>query len=406
MTPLSSSSPRYFFSLDAIRGVAALIVVLCHWQFFFYKDDFAPLPSLESAGLPLYPYLAMVYNLAPYAVDLFFLLSGFIFFWFYGDKIASRDTSFNHFFSYRFTRLYPVHFITLMSLVILQPIMYNLNGHYFIIHNNDTYHFILNLLVIHTWGFEKTPALSGFNGPSWSVSVEMLLYLVFFLLCWMKLQRNKLVIAFIIVLAMGIQYIHPMVGQGLYSFFLGAMVYHVYHWVIQQKDPRKITNIVIGLTALLWVYILCEYAFSFTRNESMLLMKHLLPSKSDAALTRIFDVARNTFFRTAISPISVLLLALLETTYGSVKIKWMLVLGNASYALYLIHFPLMVLFVIVVDTFGISRDIFYSPLTMLLFYAILLPLSITVHYYFELPIQQLLRRRLLNRRPIPVEVTT
>ncbi|SFD02730.1 Peptidoglycan/LPS O-acetylase OafA/YrhL, contains acyltransferase and SGNH-hydrolase domains [Chitinophaga sp. CF118] len=401
-----SSGHQYFFSLDVIRGIAAFIVVLSHWQFFFYTDDFMPPLTLEGVGLPLYRYLAMFYNLAPYAVDLFFLLSGFIFFWFYGDKIASRKTSFNNFIVFRLSRLYPVHFITLMSLVVLQPIMYNLNGHYFIVHNNDTPHFILHLFLIHTWGFEKAPSFSGFNGPSWSASVEVLLYLVFFVLCWFKLNHKKLVIIAIIVSAPIIQYIYPMVGQGLYSFFLGALVYHTYKWAIQKNNARKITNSVIALSILLWIFILCEYTFSFTRTASMVWLQKLLPAKSIAADTRLFDIARNTFFRSVISPLFVLTLALLEYSYGNFKIKWISVLRNASYAIYLIHFPLMVLFVIITDFFSISRDIYHSPLTLLLFYAILLPLSISINYYYELPVQQMLRKKLTNRSPVPAEVTT
>jgi peptidoglycan/LPS O-acetylase OafA/YrhL len=391
MTPLSPS-PRYFFSLDAIRGVAALIVVLCHWQFFYYTNDFTPPSSLESLHLPLYPYLSMLYNLAPFAVDLFFLLSGFIFFWFYSEKIATRKTSFNNFLSFRFTRLYPVHFLMLMALVVLQPIMYSLNGHNFIIHSNDTRHFILHLFLIQTWGFEKTPALNGFNGPSWSASVEVLLYLMFFLLCWLKLHKNKVILVGIVLLALVVQYIYPMVGQGMYSFFLGALVYYIYDWAAGNK---KITNAVIVLAILLWVFSIAEYSFSFMRNEAM----KFLPAQNG---TRIFDVIRNTFFRTLMNPVSLLMLALIESTYGSLKIKWMLVLGNASYAMYMIHFPLMVLFVIVADFFGINRDIFHSVSAILFFYAVLIPSSLIVHYYIELPVQQLLRKKWLKTDQKPV----
>jgi peptidoglycan/LPS O-acetylase OafA/YrhL len=84
--------------------------------------------------------------------------------------------------------------------------------------------------------------------------------------------------------------------------------------------------------------------------------------------------------------------------------KWALVLGNASYALYLLHFPLMVFFFIAVDLLGISREVFHSPLTVLVFYAVLIPLSIVTHYYFELPLQDQFRKRLL-RRPAPGLVT-
>lgn len=399
----NTSSPRYFFSLDAIRGLAALIVVLCHWQFYFYKDQTLQTKPVEELGLPLFPYLSIFYHHAFFAVDLFFLLSGFIFFWFYADKIADRKTPFGNFMCYRLTRLYPVHFITLLSLIILQYIMISMNGHTFIIQNNDTYHFLLNLFVIHSWGFEKTPALNGFNGPSWSVSVELLLYLLFFLISWKKLHRNKGLLVAIVVGGAIIQHFYSMIGQGIYSFFLGGLTYHFYAWLIERKNARRITTIVTMAAIMLWVVVLTEYAFSYIRDISLLLMKKVLPGKDETFHMALFSLSRNTFFRTIISPITILTLALSETTRGSLKIKWALVLGNSSYALYLIHFPLMVFFFIAVDTLGISRNVFHSPLTLLLFYSLLIPLSILTHYYFEIPVQEIFRKRL--RKPAPGLVT-
>jgi len=400
----TTSTPRYFFSLDAIRGLAALIVVLCHWQFYFYTDQTLQTKPLEELGLPLFPYLSIFYNHAFYAVDLFFLLSGFIFFWFYAAKIADGRTSFSHFMCYRLTRLYPVHFITLLSLIVLQYVMVSMNGHTFIIQNNDIYHFLLNLLVIHSWGFERTPALNGFNGPSWSVSVELLLYLLFFLISWKKLHRNKGLLLAIVVAGAVIQHFYSMIGQGIYSFFLGALTYYIYAWLVESKHPRRVTTIVTIAAVVLWMVVLTEYAFSYIRDFSLLLMKKVFPGKDAAFDTALFDLSRNTFFRTIISPLTVLTLALSETIRGGLKVKWALVLGNASYALYLIHFPLMVLLFITVDALGISRSVFHSPFTVLLFYAVLIPLSILTHYYFELPLQELFRKRLL-RKPAPGFVT-
>lgn len=403
MTP-NTSSPRYFFSLDAIRGFAALIVVLCHWQFYFYTDQTLQTKPLEELGLPLFPFLSIFYHHAFFAVDLFFLLSGFIFFWFYADKIADRKTPFGNFMCYRITRLYPVHLITLIAIALIQYVMFSMNGHTFIIQNNDTYHFLLNFLVIHSWGFEKTPALNGFNGPSWSVSVELLLYLLFFLIAWRKLHRNKGLIVAMIVAGAVIQYIYSMIGQGIYSFFLGGLTYHIYAWMSEKKQLRRIANGVTIAAIALWFIVVSEYAFSYIRDFSMPLLKTVLPGKDEAFHTALFNLSRNTFFRTIISPITILTLALTETTRGGLKIKWMLVLGNASYALYLLHFPLMVTFFIMVDVLGISREVFHSPLTLLVFYAVLIPLSILTHYYFELPIQELFRKRLL-RKPAPVAIT-
>ncbi|PSL31955.1 acyltransferase family protein [Chitinophaga ginsengisoli] len=400
----NASSPRYFFSLDAIRGLAALIVVLCHWQFYFYSDQTLQTKPLEELGLPLFPYLSIFYHHAFYAVDLFFLLSGFIFFWFYADKIADRRTPFNHFICYRLTRLYPVHFITLLSLILLQYIMVSMNGHTFIIQNNDARHFLLNLFVIHSWGFESTPALNGFNGPSWSVSVELLLYLLFFLISRKRLHHHKGLLLAIVVAGAIIQHFYSMIGQGIYSFFIGGLAYHFYAWLIKRKNLRRVTTIVTVTAVILWTIALTEYAFSYIRDFSLILMKKVLPGKDETFDMALYDLSRNTFFRTVISPVTILTLALSETTRGSLKVKWALVLGNASYALYLIHFPLMVFFFIAVDTLGISREVFHSPFTVLLFYAVLIPLSILTHYYYELPLQEMFRKRLL-RKPAPGLIT-
>jgi peptidoglycan/LPS O-acetylase OafA/YrhL len=195
-----------------------------------------------------------------------------------------------------------------------------------------------------------------------------------------------------------------MIGQGIYSFFLGGLTYYIYAWLIERKNPRRITTIVTVTAAVLWMIVLTEYAFSYIREFSLLLMKKVLPDKDIAFDMALYNLSRNTFFRTIISPLTILTLALSETTKGSLKVKWALVLGNASYALYMIHFPLMVLLFITVDALGINREVFHSPFTVLLFYSVLIPLSILTHYYFELPLQGMLRKRLL-KKPTPGLVT-
>lgn len=401
---MTSNKPStlYFFSLDAIRGFAALIVVLCHWQFFFYKDYTVQTAPLEDFHLPLYSLFSIFYNHAFYAVDLFFLLSGFIFFWFYAEKIAQGTTNFNYFITYRFTRLYPVHALSLLAIIPLQMLMVKQSGHTFIIQNNDYWHFLLNLLVIHSWGFEETPALNGFNGPSWSVSVELLLYLLFFLIAWRRQHNRKGLLIILVIAGAVIQAIYPMIGQGIYSFFLGALVYHIYSWLCTKKDFRKQTRNVAIIAALLWCYILVEYYFSFTRQLFFSLTHKVLPAWTDDRNEKIFYLATNTFFRTIVSPVTVLVLAMAETIKSGIRAKWTQVLGNASYCLYLIHFPLMVATAVLVNAMGLPQTIFRSPLTLLTFYVVLITLSILGHYYFELPVQQTLRQKLIKKRKSPV----
>ncbi|MBP1652585.1 MAG: acyltransferase 3, partial [Bacteroidetes bacterium] len=124
----------------------------------------------------------------------------------------------------------------------------------------------------------------------------------------------------------------------------------------------------------------------------------LLPAWTDEKNEKIFYLATNTFFRTIVSPVTVLVLAMAETIKSGIRARWTQLLGNSSYCLYLIHFPLMVAAAVLVNALGLPKTVFQSPLTLLSFYVVLITLSILGHHYFELPVQQTLRQKLIKKR--------
>lgn len=385
----NQNPPQHFYALDAIRGIAAIIVVLYHWQFFYYANDTYVQGAYEKTALPWYSYLSIFYTDGMVAVDLFFLLSGFIFFWLYADRIATRQINFRKFITYRVSRLYPIHFVTLILVAVLQWLMLKNVGHYFIIQYNDSYHFLLNLLFMQNWGFEKGPS---FNGPSWSVSVEVFLYFLFFAICYLKLQKKKLLLFLLIPLGAFIQYHNSLIGKGMFTFFLGALVYYLYVWMMKDNRAKKYLPTLTIITLVLWAAMFAEYQFSWLQGIWVKLFHQAMPDKSTETALTIFGQLRNFFFRLAVSPFTILTLALWETTKGMLNKKWAL-LGNCSYAMYLIHYPLQIIFVLVVDWFHINRLVLRSPNTLLLFFLLLIPLSLVTYYYFELPAQDKLRAR-------------
>jgi peptidoglycan/LPS O-acetylase OafA/YrhL len=198
-----------------MRGVAALAVVFWHWQIFSYVGGQLP-PTFLVRTQPLYMIFAPLYQAGYLAVDLFFALSGFIFFALYSDRVASREVSAKQFFVLRLSRLYPLHLATLVFVTVAQAIFARQNGTYFGSHYNDPYHFLLNLLFASSWGFEKGHS---FNGPFWSVSVEALLYAIFFVFsrfCRINLPAMVAMIA----LGLVIWPVYPPVGHGIYMFYL------------------------------------------------------------------------------------------------------------------------------------------------------------------------------------------
>src|SRR5271170_4129104 len=88
-------------SLDGLRGIAAIAVVGYHYNIFFLPQ--ARLPFLGRAYL---------------AVDLFFLLSGFVLAHVYGRELASNWRShWQKFAMARFARIYPLFALTTIVMV-------------------------------------------------------------------------------------------------------------------------------------------------------------------------------------------------------------------------------------------------------------------------------------------------
>lgn len=393
--------PQHFYTLDAFRGIAAMIVVTYHWQFFYYADYTYVPGGYDKTALPLYRYFSLFYNDAPVAVDLFFLLSGFIFFWLYADKVANHKLTFRKFMGYRLSRLYPIHFVTLILVAILQWLMLKTMGHYFIGQYNDAYHFVLNLLFLQSWGFEKGPS---FNGPAWSASVEVFLYLVFFLVCYLRLQNKKVLLLLMLPIGAFLQYYFSLIGKGMYSFFLGALVYYWYIWLVKEHKANKTLPLLITITVSLWIMILAEYHLSFMQNLWLKYYPLVMPGKKPESALAAFGLLRNFFFRTAVAPCTVLTFALWETVKGTINSKWG-IMGNCSYAMYLLHFPLMITFALGIDLFGINRMALHSPYTLLLFFLVLIPLSFVAYYYFELPAQEKIRATFFKKNKPNISIT-
>jgi peptidoglycan/LPS O-acetylase OafA/YrhL len=148
-----------------------MTVMFWHWV-FFEGTQYGGQPKQISPLPVLFPFYEKGFK----AVDLFFTISGFVFFFMYMDMIRGGKITASRFFVLRFSRLYPLHLLSLM-LVIAAAWYESIHLSSFVYRFNDLKHFILNLLLLQSWGMESGES---FNGPSWSISVEAFLYCVFF----------------------------------------------------------------------------------------------------------------------------------------------------------------------------------------------------------------------------------
>lgn len=159
-------------ALTSVRGLAAWLVVLYH-----IRGSIAGLPAaIESV-------LAKGYL----AVDFFFLLSGFVIWLTYAERLrAEGPGGVPRFLWRRIARIWPLHLVVLGAAVALALLLAATGRH-------DPLRFPfdelpLHVLLVQNWGM--TRALS-WNDPAWSISCELAAYLVFpwavFTIDWRRL---------------------------------------------------------------------------------------------------------------------------------------------------------------------------------------------------------------------------
>jgi peptidoglycan/LPS O-acetylase OafA/YrhL len=378
--------PRHFYSLDALRGLAALSVVFWHWQHFFCRGT--KLASFSVTRQPLYRAFWPFYAEGWRAVDLFFCLSGFIFFWLYGSKIGRGTISPRGFALLRFSRLYPLHLLTLLLVAAEQLLFRSRHGSFFVYPYNDARHFVLQLLFASHWGFQYGYS---FNAPVWSVSMEVLLYFTFFVTCRLGMRRWWHLVLFVLAGLLIMMRVHPDLGRGVSSFFMGGLSFHAVDRLHRNDFSRRALQGIVVITVLAWLVVPSVlflglpsriYHVGFPAGEPTILGKHLVA----VAVSQINFLSYNLI----LFPLTVTALALVESRRGALG-KRLSFLGHISYSSYLLHFPLQLGFVLIGSSLSPGSPFFYSPVSLVLFFGTLIPLSLGSYWFFEKPARSFLR---------------
>lgn len=336
---------RTYVTLDGLRGVAALSIVVLHCYRYFGD---------------------MTWSSAALAVDLFFVLSGFVLAYAYESKLPGGSGSF---LKARLIRLYPLYLVgTLLGMIeALATIKYGAGS------------------IPWTWtkfwtslpfalAMLPTPGpLYPFDGVMWSIFFELFINTIWAVF-WRPLQSTPVLVAVIVSSAIGLTlsvvYTGTMVGLGTawvyflggafrvsYSFFLGVLLFRFHtRW----KLPKFPPILLIGALPILL----------------------FLPMPSFVQLTIALFVL----------PWFVLLGSQVEPN------GWLQTLarqiGIASYAVYAIHKRLYAL------TYGFVSYVLhidlqpFAPWVGILFVALLIPGCLLLNRWIDVPLRRWLSQRL------------
>ena len=318
---VSTHQPKiHYLPLDSVRGVAALSVAIHH--VILMKTFLAAFP--QKAWFDC----AFFHN-AWLFVDLFFVLSGIVISMSY-TKSDFGNFSLRDFLVRRLARVYPLHIVMLVGLLMFRLARIGLVAVGIIAVSpatfevNNAYTFFLNIFLLHSLGFVD---YLSWNGPSWSISVEFYTYILFGLLLafaqrWKSLRlfywssvflvvANWLVIVFVLRKRdLGLQYDFGLLRCVL-SFFLGVLTVKVVSAL-----PR--TNSLLLQSSLQFGSLLASIA--------LVTLVGAYPAISFAA-PLVFAVFLGSLMAFPAAPI---LPRLLETA----PFVW---LGKRSYSIYMVH---------------------------------------------------------------------
>lgn len=146
--------------LTGLRFIAAFWLLL---YFFWDRLGLAPrdnVPLMDAGSM---------------GVDLFFILSGFILAHVYGPQVENKTFHWRAFLWARLARVYPLHLACLAAMVLLWAAALKM-GATLPAHAFDVTQLPAHITLTQAWGTVKA---DGWNFPSWSISAEWFAYLTF-----------------------------------------------------------------------------------------------------------------------------------------------------------------------------------------------------------------------------------
>ncbi len=334
-------------ALTGARGIAAWLVVLYHIR-------------LSIAGLPQ---AALVILAKGYlAVDFFFLLSGFVIWLTWHERLRAHGVAgIGPFLRKRIARIWPLHIVVLAGAVALALVFVETGRA-----DPVDYPFArlpLDILLLQNWGFTDRLA---WNDPSWSISAELGAYLLFPLLIatvdWRRLASPVLlVVALAILVLLYLTTATPTLGTDIPRYGL----------------LRCLTEFATGtIVSALWLR---------WRNTHPMRTAIAASTAGIALLAAWAAGTPETLVVPAAFACLLLVLALTSAAKRNpLSSRPIHYLGEISYATYLGHFMLWVVFklLFVSDTAAVP------PMLIALYLSLVLLASIALYHLIERPAQR------------------
>jgi peptidoglycan/LPS O-acetylase OafA/YrhL len=353
---MRESQSGILLGLQYLRFVAALLVVMTHsWQMI-------PIVGRGDS------FLGTGFHGGSSGVDLFFVISGFIMV----HITSMRPVGPGQFMLDRIARIAPPYWVitTVMAAVlILAPSVFRSASY-------DTASFVTSLLFI-AWPSTAVPGAAPLLQIGWTLNYEMLFYAIFAGAMLVSNRYRVPIAGAAILVLMSLRLLHEGDGNVIYEFYTSTiMLEFIYGMVLALAFRSASVSERTAVIALLLATALFAYAISF--NVLRLSQARSLVWGLPAALVVASVVAIDLRGKVPVN-------------------RLLLMLGNASYAIYLTHlFPLGALR----KVWPMMPEVVRSSDLLLLLVAVAVSLGVGVGFYMlvERPLIRLAKSAIYSRR--------
>ena len=340
--------------IQAFRGLAALLVLL------FHVSELSQQKLQQS-------FLWNIFDFGSAGVDFFFVLSGFIIFFIHRKDMGHKE-KLKQFILKRFIRIYPLYWIVTLTLL---PIYFMIPTFGFGYERNPTV--IIKSLLLYPQ--DNFPILV----VGWTLSYEIFFYLMFSLTMFLPLKlARKIIFGWLI---------------GTVILFMATLVtqfdFKEYFWIWFIFNSRNL-EFILGCLAGYWIskHSVKQKAFLLFTGSFLFIWFGLLKTYNVINLDPViaYGITSTLIIIGAVS---------LELKKSLNVPSFLCNLGDASYSIYLIHYPcLSILFKIALAARLVSLFGYYT--IMIAIICITLALGIICHLYIENKLVNYLRIRLIS----------
>lgn len=282
-------------SLDLLRGLAILMVVVVHCQ--------------EEAGIA--PGLLWVREIGLLGVPLFFIVSGYTMMLTFGDRIDLGATW--SFYLRRFFRIAPLFWIAIVFYLAIT------RGEGI---RNFAPDGVSARDVLLTFGFLHWASVTAYNSVvpgGWSIAVEMQFYLLFPVVIWLFRRRGGATFCYALIALLSVA------GQF-------AADHYVTPWLAASL-PAGRAYLAEGIPTAWLPHQAIWFGFG-------ILLYDLIERRSRPVLGALLLLGASLFSAWGIEA-ALLAVFAWAALAGNVSIPWLALFGRHSYAIYLIHFAVL-----------------------------------------------------------------